>query len=83
MKDQYINEKHFVEKLLNFDDNMIIAQNYIKEKYNVDSEYDSSNDTIYMWSKFNNSQNLNCARNYVLETLGGDFVDIIFGKKIS
>ena len=82
MDEQYVNEKHFAEKLLNFDNNMITAQNYIKEHYNINSEYDSSDDTLYIWSNMNESKNLNNARNYILEKIGEDFVDVIFGKKL-
>ncbi len=82
MNEQYVNEKHFAEKLLNFDNNIITVQNYIKEHYNIDSEYDSKDDTLYIWSNVNESQNLNYARNYILSNIGEDFVDVILGKKL-
>lgn len=79
MKD-YTNEKQFAEKLIKFDDNRIKAAQYIKENLNVDSEYDESSDTMYIWS--NESKNLDEARDHIIEELGEDFVDVIYGKKL-
>lgn len=79
MKD-YTNEKYFVEKLINFDENRIKASQYIKENLNVDSEYDETTDTMYIWS--NESENLDKARDHMLEQLGEDFIDIIYGRRL-
>ena len=75
----YINEKQFAEKLLTFEENLNKAKKYIKEQFNVDSEYDAKSDLIYIWS--NENANLDKARNHILEKLGEDFIDVIYGRK--
>ena len=40
------NEKILVEKFLNFNDDILAVQQYIKENYHVSSEYDENEDII-------------------------------------
>ena len=76
------NEQLFTEQLLNLSDNMTTAQTYIKENYHIDSEYDSKNDLLYIWSKnINESLNLAAAKDYINENIGEEFVNVIYGKR--
>lgn len=76
------NEKIFLEKLINLQDNIEKAQQYIKENYHINSEYNSEDDMIYLWSpNVNESLNLAAAKEYLIETLGDEFVNVIYGKK--
>jgi len=80
--DNHSNEKEFTEQLLNLTGNISKAQAYIKENYHIDSEYDSENDLLYIWSKnVNESLNLAAAKEYVTEEIGEEFVNVIYGTK--
>ena len=82
MEDKHSNERELVEKLLNLTGNISKAQAYIKENYNIESEYDSENDLLYIWSpNVNESLNLAVAKEYVVEEIGEEFVNIIYGNK--
>ena len=76
------NEKIFLEKLNNIDSLIKEAQHYIKDNFNVDSEYDSSNDLIHLWmNKIDeNNKSLNDAQAYIIENIGNEFVNVVFGK---
>lgn len=45
------NEKKFVKAFVDFDSNLSNAQAYIKETYNVDSEFNSDDNTIRLYCK--------------------------------
>ena len=76
------NEKQFTESLLNLTGNISKAQAYIKENYNIESEYDAENDLIYIWSpNVNENLNLAAAKEYITEEIGEEFVNVIYGKK--
>lgn len=76
------NEKHLIESFLNLDDNVANVQEYIKENYNIESEYDAANDTIYLWANsINESLNLAAAKEYIEEEIGNEMISIILCKK--
>lgn len=78
------NEQLLIDKILNIHENIKSIQDYIKENYNIDSEYDSEDNMIYLWSKnVNESLNLAAAKEHILNEIGSEFVDVIYGKKQS
>ena len=76
------NEKFIVESFLNLNHNIEEAQKYIKESYAVNSEYDNDEDTLYIWNE-NIDENLNLAqaKQYVLDTIGSEMINVMYGKK--
>ena len=77
-----LNEKTLVESFHNLNQNISNAQQYIKENYHIDSEYDECDDTLYIWSNnVNESLNLNAAKEYIGEKIGYEMINVIFGKK--
>ena len=76
------NEKILVETFLGLNDNISKAQQYIKENYHINSEYSEEDDILYIWSSnVNESLNLAVAKEYVQETIGDEFINVIYGKK--
>lgn len=76
------NEQLLIDKILNIHENIKSIQNYIKENYNIDSEYDSEDNMIYLWSKnVNESLNLAAAKEHILNEIGSEFVEVIYGMK--
>lgn len=73
------NEKKFVESIVNFDSNVLKAQQYIKENYSIDSTFDDDTCEIHLTCE--NAENalmLAAAKEYITETLE-DSVICIFG----
>jgi hypothetical protein len=76
------NEKILVETFLGLNDNISKAQQYIKENYHISSEYVEDEDMLYIWSpNVNKSLNLAAAKEYIQETIGDEFVNVIYGMK--
>lgn len=76
------NEKIIVETFLGLNDNISKAQQYIKENYHINSEYSEDDDILYIWSpNVSESLNLAAAREYVEETIGESFINVIYGMK--
>lgn len=76
------NEKFIVESFLNLNHNIEEAQKYIKESYAVNSEYDNEEDTLYIWDEdINKNLNLAQAKQYVLDTIGSEMINVMYGKK--
>ena len=76
------NEKILVETFLGLNDNISKAQQYIKENYHINSEYSEEDDILYIWSpNVNESLKLAAAKEYIQETIGDEFVNVIYGKK--
>lgn len=76
------NEKNLVVSFHDLESNINKAQEYIKENYHVESEYDSEEDILYIWSNnVNESLNLGAAKEYVGENIGYEMVNVIYGKK--
>jgi hypothetical protein len=76
------NEKILLETFLELNNNIEKAQQYIKENYHINSEYAEDEETLYIWSpNVNESLNLAAAKEYIQETIGNEFIDVIYGKK--
>jgi hypothetical protein len=76
------NEEILIDKILNIHESIKSVQEYIKENYNIESEYDDNDNMIYLWSKnVNESLNLVAAKEHILNEIGSEFVDVIFGIK--
>ncbi len=76
------NEKNLVVSFHDLESNINKAQEYIKENYHIESEYDSEEDILYIWSNnVNESLNLGAAKEYVGENIGYEMVNVIYGKK--
>ena len=76
------NEKFIVESFLNLNHNIAEAQKYIKESYKVNSEYNDEEDTLYIWTEnVNENLNLAQAKQYVLDTIGNEMINVMYGKK--
>ena len=76
------NEKILVETFLKLNDNISKAQQYIKENYHINSEYSDEDDILYIWSSnVNESLNLAAAKEYIQETIGDEFINVIYGMK--
>ena len=76
------NEKILVETFLGLNDNISKAQQYIKENYHINSEYSEEDDILYIWStNVTESLNLAAAKEYIQETIGDEFINVIYGMK--
>lgn len=76
------NEKNLVESFHNLESNICKAQEYIKENYHIESEYDNDDDTLYIWTNnINESLNLAAAKEYIAENIGYEMINVIYGKK--
>lgn len=72
------NEKALVKELCDLPANVFKAQQYLKENYNVDSEFDEDNLDIHLSVKDgNNALMLVAAKEYINENL--DIVNVIYG----
>lgn len=70
----------YVEKMVNYNDHVDAARNYIKENYHVSSKYDNETNTLYVYTtNINESLNVVAAKNYVEETIGEDFIKVEYG----
>lgn len=82
MENIFENETNFLKLLTGLDQHIADAQKYIKENYNIDSEYSTEDDALYIWSNnVNESMNLAAAREYVNEMLTEPMVQVIYGKR--
>lgn len=70
------NEKQFVKTVVDLKSNVIKAQKYIKENFNIDSEFDEDNFTITLSgditeheNKTDLSVNIVKAENYIISVL--------------
>jgi len=76
------NEKFIVESFLNLNHNIEKAQKYIKESYNIESEYNEDEDTLYIWSEnINENLNLAQAKQYVLDKIGNEMINVMYKVK--
>ena len=71
------------EKLEKYQEKMLLKQmKYIKENYHINSEYSEEDDILYIWSpNVNESLNLAAAKEYIQETIGDEFINVIYGMK--
>ena len=69
------NEKKFVKAVVDLESNILKAKKYLKESYNIDTEFDTEEFTVNISGKINESQNsdLNIlkAKQYLNEQFDG------------
>lgn len=74
------NEKNFVNTIVDFEANVKKAQDYIKENYNVDSEFDIEKGELHLkTANIEKSMMLCAAREYVNEQFGEDHLHVVMG----
>ena len=74
-------ELKFAEKIVNFSENLENVQTYIKENFNVDSQFNEDEMTLNIWSiSSNNSLQILAAKQYIDENLDNNMI-IIEHKK--
>lgn len=73
------NEKKFVRTVVDFAANLEKAQDYIKENFNIDSEFDEESGALKLsCSDANEALNLLSAKSYIEENLDNGLVKVIF-----
>ena len=77
--ENYDNEKSFVKKVVDFECNVIKAQDYIKENFGVDSEYNPETLELKLTqNSVNEALQLVSAKDYLESELPEDMIKIIF-----
>lgn len=77
-----IEKKNILKRIKSFDEDLERIQTYIKENFNISSEYKSETNQLYMWtSNIHESMQLVAAKMYVIENMGDDLIEVIFGKE--
>jgi hypothetical protein len=77
MKD---NEKNLVNSIVDFEANVMNAQHYLKENYNIDSTFDSEKSELKLvCNNINESLMLCAAREYVNEQFGEEVLHVVMG----
>lgn len=80
MKD-YINENKLLNAIVNHNKNVKEAQKYILEKYDVQSSYDYTLSTLYLWvdeSRF--EKYLESAKQYIFENFEPEMLEVDMSK---
>ena len=76
------NEKDFVKSIVEHSDNIKKAQEYIEEKFGINTKYDEETNTINLWTEnINESLQLVAAKNYLMTTVGEDMINVKYGTK--
>lgn len=74
-------ELKFAEKIVNFDENLQSVQSYIKENFNIDSQFNGDEMTLNIWSpSVNNSLQLLAAKQYIRENFDENMINIEYKK---
>ena len=77
--ENYDNEKSFVKKVVDFECNVIKAQDYIKENFGIDSEYNPETLELKLTqNSVNEALQLVSAKDYLENELPEDMIKIIF-----
>lgn len=77
-----IEKKNILKRIKSFDEDLERVQTYIKENFNISSEYKSETNQLYMWtSNIHESMQLVAAKMYVIENMGDDLIEVIFGRE--
>lgn len=72
-----IDESQYIDKVLNYSSNIDKAQQYIKEAYDMDSEFNYESGIITLHPKsINESLNVAQAKYYILNTIGEDIITV-------
>lgn len=73
---------NYLDNMLHSDDYVKQAQNYIKENFNVCSDFDNATSTLYIYTRnINESLNIAAAEEYLENTLSQEIINIKLGKK--
>lgn len=73
------NEKRFIESIINFEANVYKQLDFIKEQYGIDGVFDEDNNTIKLVNEGrNNGLKLAAAKEYIEDTIGADFIRVVF-----
>lgn len=73
------NEKNFVKAFVDFESNVKNAQAYIKEEYNISSEYNDEDNTLRLYCEGEvNSLNLVSAKTFINETFTDIGINVLF-----
>ena len=74
------NERILLETFLNHNDNVKKAQKYVKENFNIDTEYNEETNTLHLYStNVNESLQLLSAKEYVLSQIDGSMLNVKYG----
>lgn len=77
--ENYDNEKSFVKKVVDFECNVIKAQDYIKENFGVDSEFNPETlELKLVQNSVNEALQLVSAKDYLENELPEDMIKVIF-----
>lgn len=77
--ENYDNEKSFVKKVVDFECNVIKAQDYIKENFGVDSEFNPETlELKLVQTSVNEALQLVSAKDYLENELPEDMIKVIF-----
>ena len=76
----YENDIKFIKNLIDLDANVLKCQKYMKENFNIDSEFDKETVSIKLkCNNVNESLNLLAAKEYIKDAISEHFVNITFG----
>lgn len=75
---KHLNEKNYIESILKLNENLEKAQKEIKEQFDIDTYFDENTCTVHILNE--NNQNSIKAKNYLIETIGSDKIQILYGK---
>lgn len=77
--ENYDNEKSFVKKVVDFECNVIKAQDYIKENFGIDSEFNPETlELKLVQNSVNEALQLVSAKDYLENELPEDMIKVIF-----
>ena len=74
------NERILLETFLNHNNNISKVRSYIKENFNIDSEYNEETNTLHLYStNVNESSELLLAKEYILSQIDESMLNIKYG----
>lgn len=72
-------EKDFVRAIVDLDSKVNYVKRFVKENFNIDAEYDDEANTIKLvCPNVNESLSLVSAKAFIYETIGEEYVQVIF-----
>lgn len=74
------NEKNFVKAFFEHKTNICKTQDYIKENFGINSEYNEDTNTLHLFTtNINESLNLAIAKEYIMNTLDETMINVKYG----
>lgn len=74
------NEKDFVKTFFEHKTNICKSQDYIKENFGINSEYNEETNTLHLFTNnVNESLNLATAKDYISKTLDETMINVKYG----